>query len=238
MAKRPRLRERGLGVLKIGSSTIPPWRFSGSVESFLSPQAFEDRLRGSDVAPILEAYQGAGGDLERLKVALWYLVPEVVKLPPSRRQLQSGLKRCITALEQVLSWPGPVMGKKECEEAKRHLEFLLRSQVDQDAYYRYWGPDEEPQDRYDRILAIGKPPVIRTGKSGRRRGSTIGMLLAVLAREFTLRFGGPRWNDLSAIVGAVTDRDFIPEIIPQTLMVRARPYKTRCETLHRCLFEQ
>jgi len=234
MSLKTRLLPRQLLCGRLGSR-LPWWTCGPVEESLLAPEEFESKLQS--VAYVFEEYAKAGGDPERLKMTIFGLVPVIVTLPPPPRELKGRLRRCVKTLEEVVALPGPVMGKKECEVAKRHLEFLLASKPDLDAYYRYWGPDEEPQDQYDRILAIGNPPAIRTGKSGRRRGSTIGMLLAVLAREFTLRFGGPRWNDLSAIVGAVTDRDFIPEIVPQTLMVRTRPYMKKCEALHRYLFE-
>lgn len=234
MLPKTRLLPRQLLLGRLGSR-LPWWTCGPVEESLLAPEEFESKLQS--VAHVFEEYAKARGDPERLKVAVYGLTPVVVTLPPSSRKLKARLERCIETLEKVLVLPGPLLGRKECEAAKQYLEFLLHSRPDQDAYYRYWGPHEEPEDQRDRILTIGRPPAIRTGRSGRKRGSTIGMLLAVLAREFTLRFGGPRWNDLSAIVGAVTDRDFIPEIVPQTLMVRTRPYMKKCEALHRYLFE-
>lgn len=235
MAIKTRLLPRQLGILRIAA--MPPcWSTGRTEENLITPEEFESRLQ--TVGDVLTKYGQAGGDPERLKVAIFGLVPVVVTLPPPPRELKGSLGRCIKALDEVLALPGPVMGNEHCKNAKHSLEFFLHSQIDQDAYYRYWGPHDEPHEQSERILGIGRPPAIRTGRSGRQRGSSVGMVLAALAHEFTVKFGAPRWADLLRIALAVSHPDLIPPTTtPQHLMVRARPYKKRCVRLHRTLFE-
>lgn len=236
MSPKTRLLPRQLLLGRLGSR-LPWWTCGPAEESLLTSEEFEGKLQ--PVAYIFEEYKRAGGDPERLKVAIFGLVPVVVTPPPSRRALEGCLRRCIKALDEVIALPGPVMGKEEGESTKRYLEFLLHSKPDLDAYYGYWGPHEELVNQYDRYLNIGRPQAIRTGQIGRKKGSTIGQILAVLAREFEARFGSPRWSDLLKIALAISHRDLIPPTTTtQHLMNRARPYRKKCEALHRYLFEQ
>lgn len=159
MPKKSHARPRGLGLMRIGQRD-PFWISSPLEECELSGEEFEARFQSNPACQILERHKEAGGNVVRLKIALYGLVPVRTRLPSSRRTLEACTKRCIKGLKEFLALPGPIIGKKEAEAALRHLEFFLASKVDQEAYYGWWKPTEPgtfADPREAMILTMGSP---------------------------------------------------------------------------------
>lgn len=240
MPKKSHVRPRGLGLMRIGQRD-PFWISSPLEECELSGEEFEARFQSNPACQILERHKAAGGNVVRLKIALYGLVPVRTRLPPSRRTLEACTKRCIKGLKEFLALPGPIMGKKEAEAALRHLEFFLASKVDQEAYYGWWKPTEPSafaDPREAMILTMGKPPAQQFEDRGRPQGSAANLLLACIAHEFRLRFNFPHYQDIRELVTQV-----IPEVFPPGTKaahiyqrVKGVEPKRRIEHLHKRLF--
>ena len=236
-----KLRQRSLKLCRIGQK--PPFWLEGTLEEpAVSREEFDTRLQSEPILNILFRFQEHGGDAERLRFALSGLNPVYVILPPPPRILRATLKRCIASLEKVLELPGPLLFRKVAAKALQDMQFFLNSPADYKAYFEYWKPPQ--QEHFANpwemaLLTMGNPPPVYAESKGRQKGSSVNLVLAAITREFRLRFGQPRYEEILILAKAVA-----PELFPTSANVRHiqdriwRVPFLEVKNLHRSLFLQ
>lgn len=206
------------------SEGAPVLRLAEGVEWAIDPEECQRRFESEPVRCFLEEYQKAGGDPRLMCSLLLALLPIKAKEPPSLQelqQLQQKIEKAMQVLSEIVYLPGCVYQRKLYEDAFFALG-AFRQPKAIEMYLAQFTPEQSKpfvvQD-YDPELFrdpdsgdLLYPPTGAPRRGRPQRGSPVGLVLGVLAKECRRRFETSRWDDIRAVVCAVAPETFSPDL--------------------------
>jgi hypothetical protein len=181
----------------------------------INPEEIRRRFQSEPVRNFLTKYQEAGGNPLRMQQLLLALLPITTPEPPSPQELQQKIERTMQGLAEIVYLPGHVWQRKRYEDAFFALEAFRGSidmylaQFTSEQSKPFVIHDYDPELFHDPDSGDIFPPPTGASRRGRpQRGSSVGLVLGVLAEECRQRFGGPRWCEIQAVVCAVAPETF------------------------------